>query len=438
MASSTAPRCPHPAPSVVALPAPCCPRTPTEGLLAGIWSEVLRVHPIGIHDDFFALGGHSLLATQVVARVRHTLNASLSLRDLFASPTIALLASLLRSAPESERHAIAGAIPRRQLTSWDEPPRASFAQQRLWFLDQLEPRSVAYNIPTAWRIRGPLDVGVLERGLNEVLARHEILRTTFAERDGQPVQIVSPPVWQPLPLTVLSSAAEAERQLRALLIEEAEQALDLSRGPLVRGRLFRLSPDEHVLLLTFHHVVTDGWSMDVFMNELSAWYAAPDGERSNVLPDLPIQYADYAAWQHQQLDGPRLEVHLSFWRRQLAGAPSALELPTDRPRPPAPSYQGAVVEFELGLELSRRLRQLCARVQSTPFMALAAVYALLLQRLGSQEDVHDRLPRRQPGAPRRPVSDRAVRQHARPPRSYPSHAALRGAPARGPRGRARS
>jgi amino acid adenylation domain-containing protein len=265
----------------------------------------------------------------------------------------------------------------------------SFAQQRLWFLDQLEPDSVVYNIPTAFRLTGLLDVAALEKSLNNIVQRHEALRTIFSVVEGQPVQIIAPTLTLPLPVIDLRNLPEAERDAEAqrLAIEEARRPFDLGRGSLLRATLLRLEDEEHVLLLTMHHIVSDGWSMGVFFQELSALYKALSTGKPASLPELPIQYVDFAVWQRGWLQGETLETQLLYWREHLAGAPPLLTLPTDHPRPPLPTYQGAYRSLELPQALSKSLKTLSHQEGGTLFMTLLAAFKVLLYRYTGQEDV---------------------------------------------------
>jgi len=367
---------------------------PLVELLAGIWADVLGRESLpGPHESFFELGGHSLLATRVVSRVRSTLGVELPLRALFASPTVAALAAAIaagRGVAESLAAAPAGAIK----PLGDRPDRSdlplSFAQQRLWLLDRLEPGSTVYNLPLAYRVDGPLDVASLERALDEVLRRHEVLRTTFAEESGEPRLVVAPPRPFSLPRIDLSGlpapAAEAGRLSR----EEAERAFDLAAGPVFRATLLVTGDreeKEHRLLLTMHHIATDGWSIDVLLGELRDLYQAFAAGLPSPLPELPIQYADFAAWQRRWLAGPVLEAQLAYWRRQLAGAPEALDLPTDRPRPAAETSRGSHFSTPLPPGLASRVRALSRSRGATLFMTLFAAFATQLHRYTGAADL---------------------------------------------------
>jgi amino acid adenylation domain-containing protein/non-ribosomal peptide synthase protein (TIGR01720 family) len=363
------------------------PRTPEEELLAGIWAEVLGIERVGVDDDFFELGGHSLLATQVVSRVREAFRVELPLRKLFESPTVAKLAQALSSAredsPVSVPEAIGAGRRERQLP-------LSFAQQRLWFIDQLEPGRPFYNVPVALRLSGRLDVSVLRRTLGEVVRRHEVLRTTFPAPEGTASQRIAASLHLSLPVIDLSALApeSGQRVAHRLARSEAQRPFDLAQGPLLRATMVRHSEAEHVALFTMHHIVSDAWSMDILVNEVAVLYRAYAAGQESPLSELPIQYADYAVWQREWLDGDVLESQLKYWRKQLTGAPSVLDLPVDHPRPAVQSYRGAAAEFSLGAELSTALKALSRREGVTLFMTLLAGFQALLSRYaGSQEVV---------------------------------------------------
>jgi hypothetical protein len=269
------------------------------------------------------------------------------------------------------------------------PAPLSFAQERLWFVDRLEPGSAVYNIPAALRLTGALDERALERSLGEIVRRHEALRTVFAEADGSPVQVIAPFGAFALPVEDLSGLGEADREaaVRERAGEEARRAFDLSAGPLFRAALLRLGEDDHVLLLSMHHIVSDGWSIGVLSRELSALYAAYREGRESPLPELPVQYADYAVWQRGQLAGEVLERQLSYWRERLAGAPELLELPTDHPRPAVQTYRGASVPVELSPELLERLQALGRSEEATLYMTLLGAFQVLLSKYGGGEDI---------------------------------------------------
>ncbi|HEV3052085.1 MAG TPA: condensation domain-containing protein, partial [Longimicrobium sp.] len=269
------------------------------------------------------------------------------------------------------------------------PAPLSFAQERLWFIDRLEPGSATYNIPVAQRLGGVLDQAALERALGEIVRRHEALRTTFTEADGSPVQVIAPFGEFALPVEDLSGLGEADREaaVKRRTGEEVRRGFDLSAGPLFRAALLRLSEEDHVLLLTMHHIVSDGWSIGVLFRELSALYEAYREGRGSPLPELAVQYADYAVWQREQLAGEALERQLAYWRERLAGAPELLELPTDHPRPAVQTYRGAAVPVALPLELLERLQSLARSEEATLYMVLLAAFQVLLSKYSGSDDI---------------------------------------------------
>ncbi|WP_203228910.1 condensation domain-containing protein, partial [Lautropia dentalis] len=359
------------------------PQGPVEEVLAGIWQELLGVERVGRNDSFFDLGGHSLLAVQLMGRMRRDLGQEIELRELFDAPTLAAVASRLQQADEALTAPIEPAERTKDLV-------LSWAQQRLWFLEQLEDLGSAYHIPAVLRLQGELDRGALQRTLDAILARHEALRTVFVRADdGEPVQRILP--MQPFALAYrdLSQLAEGEREQakQALTEETLHRPFDLTQDVLIRASLVKLAEKEYILNLCMHHIVSDGWSMGVLTRELAALYEALSQGQENPLPALPIQYADYAQWQRQWLSGERLEQQVAFWKEELSGAPSLLELPTDRPRPQVQSFAGSVIPFELGEGLTQGLNALARRHGATLFMVLQAGFAVLLGRLSGQDNV---------------------------------------------------
>jgi amino acid adenylation domain-containing protein len=361
------------------------PRTPVQEMLGRIWKDVLNVEHVGPSDNFFKLGGHSLLATRVVSRARDIFQVKLELQDLFEEPTLAGLASRMEARQ--------GAASRPRVVPISRAPRGgelplSFAQQRLWFIDQLEPGSIVYNVPAAFRLAGPLDVSALERTLGEVVGRHEVLRTTFTATDGRPLQVIAPSSELPLPLRDLSVMPENERKAEAhrLAVEEARRPFDLAAGPMLRASLLRLDPREHVLLLTMHHIVSDGWSQSVLVREMATLYEAFSMGQPSPLPELPVQYVDFAVWQREWLQGETLEAQLGYWRQRLLGAP-VLELPADRPRPTVRSTSGSAQGFMLPASLGQSLKVLSEQENVTMFMLLLAGFKTLLHRYTGQQDI---------------------------------------------------
>jgi amino acid adenylation domain-containing protein len=362
------------------------PRTPVEEVIANIWSSLLRVEHVGAHDNFFDLGGHSLLAMQLASRLRSSFKVETPLPVLFEAPTVASLAAYVEGAMRNTHGVEAPAL---VPVARDTDPPLSFAQQRLWFLDQLNPGLSNYNMATALRLSGALDVAALRRSLAEVVRRHEALRTTLPSTEGRPVQRIAPEAELELPLEDLSRLPEAEREAEArrLAREEAATPFDLAAGPLFRARLLRLGDEEHVALFTMHHIISDGWSMAILVREVAALYEAGVTGRASPLAALPIQHADYSAWQRDWLRGEVLERHLDYWRAQLADAPAATELPADRPRPPVMSFRGAWEDVALPAELSGALAALSRREGATLFMTLLTAFQVLLHHYSAQTDI---------------------------------------------------
>ncbi len=375
---------PEPDQDAVAAQAYVAPAGETEQALAGIWCSLLNLDRVGRDDHFFELGGHSLLAVQLVTQVRTRLGVELPLRTIFAEPTLAGLAGTL----SGQARAAVGVIPRADRAS---PLPLSWSQQRLWFIDQLDhASSAAYHMPSAIKLIGPLDRDALKRTLDRIVARHENLRTTFVQGPDGAVQSIAPETagFALAEEDLSSLAGEAREQaLRVRATEEARAPFDLSRGPLIRGRLIRLAEQEHALLLTQHHIVSDGWSIGVLVREMTALYEAYATGSDDPLPALPIQYADYAVWQRNWLQGEALQAQLDFWKGHLGGAPALLELPTDRPRPLMQSHAGAMVPLSLPKATGEGLRLLSKRHGTTLFMTLMAGWATLLSRLSGQSEV---------------------------------------------------
>jgi amino acid adenylation domain-containing protein len=347
-----------------------------EELLAGIWSDLLGVTVVAPEDSFFELGGQSLLATRMISRVRTVLGVDLPLRALFEEPTLAGFAALAGRTQEGDARSAVPPLVRVPRTA---ALPMSFAQQRLWFLDQLEPGSFAYNLAGGVRLAGQLDVAALTGALSGIVRRHESLRTVFVEEDDQPLQVVGEPSVLSVAVFDLSGlpAMASEAEVRRIAVSEARRPYDLAHGPLVRCTLVRLDEREHALLVGMHHIVADGWSLGIFVRELGALY------RGEALPDLAIQYADYGSWQRGWLRGELLEERLAWWKFHLGDAPQVMELPLDRPRPAVQSYRGS----RAYLALDRDLEAVARRLGVTPFMILLGAFATLLSRYGSQPDV---------------------------------------------------
>jgi amino acid adenylation domain-containing protein/non-ribosomal peptide synthase protein (TIGR01720 family)/FkbM family methyltransferase len=375
------------------LPAPECgagegssrvaSHTPVEEIMAGIWAEVLKVESVSAEADFFELGGHSLLAMQVMLRTRMAFGVNLPLAALFEAPTVQELAKRVEA---GLRQGGKAEIPEIVPVSSEMPLPLSFAQQRLWFLHQVDPQSIAYNGASALRLNGVLDVAALERAMSEIVRRHETLRTIFPAADGQPVQRIIPFTGLSVPLVDLSHVSEKELAARAVADAEAERAFDLAQGPLLRIRLVRLTPDDHLLLVTMHHIISDGWSIGILIREFTALYEAFLQGQPSPLEDLAIQYADFAHWQREWMTGEVLEAQLAFWRGQLSGM-EQLELPADYPRPVAALGRGRRLGIQIDAELKRRLEDVSRQQGVTLFMTLMAGFQLLLGRYCGQADV---------------------------------------------------
>jgi amino acid adenylation domain-containing protein len=362
------------------------PQTPAEEIIASIFADVLRVERVGVDDNFFELGGHSLSATQVVSRIRQNLRVDLPVRSVFEAPTVATLAQAAEMRQRGEQGTVAPPITR---VSRDQRLPLSFAQQRLWVLDQMEPNNPLYNIPRPLRLSGELNVEAMESALNGVVARHEVLRTTYGSDKGQPYQVIGEHVHRPLGLLDLSSLAAAEREAEAhkLVAREAATPFDLAVGPVIRWTLIRLAPEEHILLVNSHHIADDGWSTGILLREVTELYEAAIARQPSPLEQLDIQYADYAMWQRNWLQGSVLEQQVEYWRRQLDGAPPVLEIPPDRQRPENPSYRGAIHRFVLPLGLLDAVRALSRQQGGTAFMTLLAGFQTLVMHYTKQPDV---------------------------------------------------
>ncbi|MDQ2924769.1 MAG: condensation domain-containing protein, partial [Acidobacteriota bacterium] len=363
------------------------PETAVQQIVAAIWSEVLKLDRIALGNDFFQIGGHSLLAAQVLARVRRALNVDISMRAIFEHSTLGAFAREVEDART-------GSVPvRAPLTrvSRDGVLPPSFAQQRMWLVQQLDPQGTTYNMPTAVKLTGELDVPALEHALNQMVRRHEVLRTVFAMQDDDPVQIVLPHRPFALPVVDVESLPESDRAAAAEGVFAQESALpfDLAAGPMFRFKLVRMSATEHVLITVLHHINTDGWSNAVIARELSELYSAALEGRDAQLPELTIQYVDYAVWQREFLSGENLALQLDFWRDVLAGAPDVLALPTDRERP-VEAESGAWAAFyneDFSPELTARIAAFAQQHAATPFMVLASAYYWLLAKLSGQRDI---------------------------------------------------
>ncbi|MCP4659333.1 MAG: AMP-binding protein, partial [bacterium] len=369
------------------------PRTPVEETLVEIWAELLGVREVGVHDDFFELGGHSLLATQLVSRVRDVFRVELPLRAVFESPRVAGMAEALPVAGSQDLGPALVRVPRER----DLP--TSFAQRRLWFIDRLVPDSPFYNIYSAFRLQGPLDVTALRRTFTEIVRRHESLRTTFRSAAAEPRQVIAPPFPAALPLVDLRALPELRREdeLERLSEAESRRPFDLARGPLLRVTLVRIEGrsagrEEHVLFLNVHHIISDGWSTGVFFRELPILYEAFVEGASAPDPgfgpeEIGIQYADFAVWQRRWLAGEALEEQLAYWKQRLAGVPEALDLPLDHPRPAIETFRGSTRSLRIPAPVVRGLKVLGRRWGTTPSMTVLAAFKTLLCRYSGQTDI---------------------------------------------------
>jgi amino acid adenylation domain-containing protein len=362
------------------------PRTPSEEVVASIWAEVLKRDNLGVEDNFFEIGGHSLLATQIASRLREHFNTLVPVRAVFEFPSIAELARHMDTIRREEQGILPPPItpvPR------NAPLPLSYAQERLWVLDQIEPNNPLYNIPRALRLRGPLRAEALERAINEIVRRHESQRTSFAVYDGDPVQIIEPTLMIPLQGKDLTEMPEEQRETEArrLITVQAMRPFDLQRPPLVRAYLLRLSSTDHVLQLTMHHIISDAWSAGIFLQELTVLYDAFCEGKASPLPELRVQYADYAAQERGWLQDKVLEKHLAYWRKHLKGAPPVIELPLDRPRPQARTFAGACEVSRIPSAELAGVKELARQEGATLFMVLLAVFQTMLARYSGEDQI---------------------------------------------------
>jgi hypothetical protein len=380
-----------------AIPESAAPRDPVEETVAAVWREVLGLARLGRDEDFFILGGSSLVAIQAVSRMRGVFGVEVPLRWLFDAPTVAALSGrisgLLRAASKHPAHPAPPLVPRRDGAFAELP--LSFAQERLWFIEQLQPGTATYNMATVARLAGLLDVAALGRSVDALVARHESLRTRFPAsrlletRSGGPIQVIDPPRRGLLPVVDFAGLPETLREAAARAVAETEalRPFHLETGPLFRAVLLRLGPGDHLALLSMHHIVSDGWSMEVLIRELTSLYAAGGSLARARLPELPVQYADFALWQRGWLQGEVLEERFRFWRERLAGAPPVLALPLDRPRPPVQTFRGDRRELTYDSGLLEGLTALARHGGATLFMVLLAAFDALLLRLTGERDL---------------------------------------------------
>ena len=363
------------------------PSTATETALAKIWGDVLNLQQIGRHDHFFALGGHSLLVAQVIARIREQFSVDLPVRNLFELPTLAALSlHIEQQQPLDGTHQQMGGIPR--LPS-DAPRTLSFAQQRLWFLDKLDQGTPHYNICTTLGLEGKLDLPTLQQSIDQLVARHETLRTTFPEHNGEPTIEIASHLSIEMPLVSLEETPpEAHTAtLEKIVREEAAHVFQLDQSPLLRLKLLRFGSQKHVLIMTLHHIISDGWSEEILIRELFALYEAQSKGVSANLIELPVRYTDYAQWQREQLQGDTLQTQLDYWQQQMAGAPSVLELPTDWVRPAEPNFEGRSHYFRIRPALTQKLQALGREAGTTLYMTLLSAFLTLLYRYSHQDDI---------------------------------------------------
>ncbi|WP_284176660.1 non-ribosomal peptide synthetase, partial [Frigidibacter sp. SD6-1] len=361
------------------------PTGATETAMAAIWAELLELDHVGAEEEFYDLGGHSLLATQAISKIRATFGVEVTIEAiLFDQPTVRALSALVDRLAASKTLSTMTAIGKAPEGAEQE---LSFSQQRLWFLDQLEPGNPFYNILAPTRLRGPLDPKALKAAINRIIARHDVLRATFHARDGKPVQRIAPSLTIDVPLIDISAHDDPEAELTRLSLADARTAFALDRAPLLAATLVRLGAEDHALLFRMHHIVSDGWSMGVLVTEFVELYRALTEGRDDRLPPLKIQYADFAHWQRNWLTGDVLDRQLGYWKAKLDGAPPVLSLPTDRPRPAVQSYRGANHHLRLPPDVTSELYALGARHQSTLYMVLLAAFSLFLSRYARSRDV---------------------------------------------------
>ncbi len=361
------------------------PRTAIEEVVAGIWAEVLGLERVGVYDNFFELGGHSLLGIRIISRVRQAFQREIPTHAFFSSPCVAELARLIEEAGEQRNPPPPPIRP----VSRDRELPLSFSQERVWFFHQMYSNNLSYQTQTIYRFTGALDVAAFVQSVNELVRRHEILRTTFISRDERPVQVIhqARPVWLPLIDLQALSAHERAKEQQQLIHEASRRSFDPGRLPLIQWTLVRLDAREHVLIFVEHHLVHDGWSSSVLLKELLTLYRAFSAGEPSPLADPPIQFADFACWQREWMQGEVAESLLAHWKERLAGPLPALKLPTDRPRPPVQSFRGSLQKRLLPTELSASLRALCRQEGVTLFMGMLAAFFVLLYRYSGQKDL---------------------------------------------------
>lgn len=362
------------------------PRTPDEELIANIWAQILQVDQVGIYDTFFELGGHSLSATQAISQLKEAFQMEIPLRNIFEFSTVESLARrLMQLRFASEGLEVSPIVAARR----DQDLYLSFAQQRLWFMDRLSPDKSGYNISNAIRLKGPLNVPALEQALGEIVRRHEVLRSSFSEKDGQPLQITSPEYRIAFTILDLRNLPDEEKQRRieGFAIKQANRSFDLSRAPLMRVTLLRLAAEDNVVLFTMHHIVGDAWSVGILIGEVTALYEAYLFQMPSPLEDLPIQYADYAQWQRQWLEGDVLDTHLSYWKNKLNGKLPTMDLPFARPRPTVQTFRGSHSAWTVPKKLSDSIKKIGRQEGATLFMSLMAIFNAQLNYYMGIDDI---------------------------------------------------
>ncbi|MBG9798758.1 non-ribosomal peptide synthetase [Brevibacillus laterosporus] len=362
------------------------PVTDTEIILSEFWKEILGIGRISIIDDFFNSGGHSLLATQLLSRIYHAFHIEISLRTFFENPTIQAMGKQIDHIISSGEQSVSvPLVP----VSRDDDLVLSYTQQGVWFIEQLEPGSATYNVPVANTLKGSLNIDALERAVNEIIRRHEILRTSFISKDGKPYQLSHPFQSIRIPLIEMSDVPAPERHQRIIDManEDANRSFDLTKCPLVRFILFKKDEESYVFYYTMHHLIMDGWSLQIFTHELSVLYEAFSQGKPSPLPEMQLQYADFAAWQRKWLDGKVMNQQLAYWKKQLAGNLPVLQLPIDRTRPSVASGAGQRDTLVMPKELVNKLHVLCKRQGVTLYMALLSAFKVLLSRYSGETDI---------------------------------------------------
>ncbi|MBF0395409.1 MAG: amino acid adenylation domain-containing protein [Desulfobacterales bacterium] len=360
------------------------PSNNTQILLANLWSDILKIKQVGLYDHFFELGGQSLHAIQVISRLKDHFQIEIPLRKFFETPVLADFAKIIDDS-KKDAASVYTILP----VSRDGKMLLSFAQYRLWFLDQMEGPSATYNLPEALRLTGELNIKALEKAYNEIIRRHESLRTTFSEISGEPVQLMSPFIFQPLISTDIShiSKNSQEKEVLRLFNDYAKIPFDLKKGPLFKMNLLILSKTEHVLLANIHHIIADGWSEGILLDEFAILYTAFSENKTPLLKELPVQYADFAHFQREMFSRDMLSNDLNYWKKELSGANELLELPTDRPRPNVQTFSGSIEPFEIDPHLTYRFKNLLQGTGASLFMGIYSIFAVLLSRYSGQEDI---------------------------------------------------